>query len=66
MTKCQRCGDDLRWRLGFFPSVVAIDPVVAPIFTCLFCPEVTASRLEPEAGARFIAEWDVDALGGAG
>ena len=65
MTTCERCGDEVRWRLGFYPSVVAIDPVVAPIFSCLFCPDVTAVRVEPDEGSRQIASWAVEALGGA-
>ena len=65
MAKCERCGDELRWRLGFYPSVVAIDPTITPILTCLFCPDVASVRKEPDAGSLLIAEWDVDALGGA-
>ena len=65
MTKCERCGDELRWRLGFYPSVVAIDPTIKPILTCLFCPDVTAACEEADADSQLIAEWDVDTLGGA-
>lgn len=58
MMTCNRCGGSFWWRLGFYPRVDAIDPVVTKVNVCESCGKVFAAVVEPAAGSEMIATWD--------